>query len=305
MSQVSVPHAVRGVAHGTHAPMIWVDGRRMKPEGPHLSALDRGFTLADGVFETMRVYDGVAFRLEGHLRRLRGATSRLGIPLRSDVADLVGGALADAAKSGMREAGLRVTVTRGIGLSGIAPPVSPEPTVVVAVFDAPVFAPHTYTDGLSVTMASGRRNEHAMTSGLKTLGFTDAVAALAEARAAGADDALFLDTEGHLSEGTSSNVFVHGDGVLLAPPLSCGALPGITRGAVIELASKLGIEIDERPIQADELRAAGEVFLTSSLRAIAPVVRVDGRPVGPGRPGPITRRVMAAYADLVRQPGRR
>ena len=120
--------------------------------------------------------------------------------------------------------------------------------------------------------------------------------------AAGADDALFLDTEGHVSEGTSSNVFIAAatdTNVLVTPPLSCGALPGITRATVIELATELGIGVDVRPIDSDELFASPEVFLTSSLRAIAPVVRIDGRSIGDGIPGPLTRRAIDAYTTLV------
>ena len=120
-------------------------------------------------------------------------------------------------------------------------------------------------------------------------------------RAAGAADALYLDTEGHLSEATSSNVFVSRAGALATPPLSCGALPGITRATVVELARELGLSVDERPIQRDELFAADELFLTSSLRAIAPAISVDGRPIGRARPGPLTRRVIDEYAALVRR----
>jgi branched-chain amino acid aminotransferase len=297
---VDIPSAVPDAARtGVASAMIWVNGRFVPADAPHLSALDRGFTLADGVFETMRMYQGVVFRLEPHLRRLRAATAALGIPLRGDVGATIATAVSAARVAGMREASVRVTVSRGIGTTGVTQPPSSEPTIVVAVAVLPPFAPAIYTDGLTVTVASGRRNERAMTAGLKTLAYTDSVLALAEARAAGADDALFLDTEGHVSEATSSNVFVARDGELVTPPLSCGALPGITRAAVVELARKLRLGVDERPIDRDELFTADELFLTSSLRGVAPVISVDGRPVGRARPGPLTARVMDEYAALV------
>jgi len=288
------------------APLIWVNGHRLSSDAPHISALDRGFTLADGVFETMRVYDGHVFRLDGHLRRLRDATSALGIPLPTDIGDLVTRAVLEAGESRLREASVRLTVTRGVGSAGLAPPPSPEPTIVVAVAPPPTFSPEVYANGIAVHVASGRRNERAMTANLKTIAFTESVVALAEARAAGADDAIFLDTEGHVSEGTSSNVFiasVAAMNALVTPPLSCGALPGITRAAVIELATELDLVVHERPIEYDELLAARELFLTSSLRAIAPAVRIDGRSVGDGKPGPLTRRTMEAYAALVSREG--
>jgi len=282
--------------------MIWVNGHRMPADAPHLSALDRGFTLADGVFETMRVYDGRVFRFDAHIRRLRHAASALGIPLPTDIADVVTHAVVEANASGLREATVRLTVSRGVGSPGLAPPSSPEPTIVVAIAPPPAFSPEIYANGITVHVVSGRRNERAMTAGLKTIAFTDSVAALAGARAAGADDAIFLDTEGHVSEATSSNVFISaaaGATVLVTPPLSCGALPGITRAAVIELASVLGLDVEMRPIEYDEFLASSEVFLTSSLRAIAPAVRIDGRSVGDGKPGSLTRRAMEAYAALV------
>jgi len=282
--------------------MIWVNGQGVSADSLHLSALDRGFTLADGVFETMRVYDGHAFRLDAHMRRLSDATSALGIPLPTDIGEVVRRAVVEASASGLREASVRLTVSRGVGSPGLAPPASPQPTIVLAIAPPPAFSPEIYASGVTVHVASGRRNERAMTAGLKTIAFTDAVLALAEARAAGADDAIFLDTQGHVSEATSSNVFIAAaarSNVLVTPPLSCGALPGVTRAAVIELARAIGLDVEVRPIEHDELLASREVFFTSSLRAIAPAVRIDGRSVGNGKPGSLTRPVMEAYAALV------
>ena len=289
------------------APMVWVNGHRVAADAPHLSALDRGFTLADGVFETMRVYAGHAFRLDAHLHRLKNSTSALGISLPNEIGDVVTRAVVEAGAAGLGEASVRLTVTRGVGSPGLAPPSSQEPTIVVALAPPPTFSPGIYANGISVHVASGRRNERSMTAGLKTTAFTESVVALAEARAAGADDAIFLDTEGHVSEGTSSNVFIAtpGANVLVTPPLSCGALPGITRAAVIELATELDLVVHERPIGYDETLASTEVFLTSSLRAIAPAVTIDARSVGDGMPGPLTRRVMEAYAALVSRECRR
>ena len=282
------------------APAVWIDGRRQPPGAPHLSALDRGFTLADGVFETMRVYDGVVFRLSAHLERLARATAALAIPLPAGVRDAVLAAVAEAARDGVS---VRVTVSRGVGPAGAAPPIDPpaRATVVVTVAPAPHFPASLYERGLSAHVASGRRNEHAMTAGLKTLAYTDAVAALIEARRAGADDALFLDTAGHCSEGASSNLFVWTGDALLTPPLTCGALPGITRDAVLALARAGGLAVVERAFPLAELRGAREAFLTSSLRELAPLVVVGGDPVGDAAPGPVTRALIDAYRTLVRQ----
>jgi branched-chain amino acid aminotransferase len=168
----------------------------------------------------------------------------------------------------------------------------------VGVIPMPAFPEALYQDGLSAHVASGRRNQLSMTAGLKTLAFTDSVAALLEARRAGADEAILLDTDGHCSEGSASNLFAWIDGQLVTPPLSCGALPGITRAVVFEVARELGIAASEGVFGLEDLLQAREAFLTSSIRGIAPLVRVDGRAIEAGTPGEITRRLRDAYAQL-------
>ena len=150
-------------------------------------------------------------------------------------------------------------------------------------------------------MASARRNEYAFTSGVKTLSYTESVVALAQAKAAGADDAIFLDTAGHVSEATASNLFAVIDGVLVTPPLSCGVLPGITRAIVLDLAPSLGVAAVEREMAEPELALASELFLTSSIREIAPLVRIATTAIGAGRIGPVTTKLIDAYAALVRE----
>jgi branched-chain amino acid aminotransferase len=173
-----------------------------------------------------------------------------------------------------------------------------QPTTIVTVSDLPEFPPSIYERGLSAHVVSGRRNERAMTAGLKTLSYTDAVAGLLEARRAGADEAFFLDLEEHCSEASASNLFVRIGDALVTPPLTCGALPGITRAALIELATSQRITVSERPFGVDELIGASEAFLTSSLRAVAPLVCVGVHPLGDGDVGPLTRCLMEGYAAL-------
>ncbi len=280
----------------TPRPSIWVNGTRHEVEGTHLSARDRGLTLGDGLFETMRAHGGTIFRLERHLARLHHGLDVLAIPAPPEIRDWV----LDAVQTfGVAHASVRLTVTRGPAAAGVAPPHDTKPTVIIAVNPMPQFASSIYSDGLRVQVATGRRNERSETAGLKTLGYTDAIVAFISAQREGADDALFLDSEGHCSEATSSNLFVRTDDALLTPPLSCAALPGITRATVLELAASLGVDTVERPFGLDTLLGAREAFLTSSLRGLAPVVRVDEAVIGDGTPGELTRRLAAAYAALV------
>ncbi len=278
---------------------VWINGERQdSPEG-HVSARDRGLTLGDGVFETMRARGGTVFRLDRHLTRLAHALDVLEIPPPPALRDWVLAAVPRDGDAADLNASLRLTVTRGVGPAGVLPPADARPTVIVTAGPMPAFPASIYDNGLAVHVASGRRNQRAMTAGLKTVGYVDAIAALLEARRAGADEALFLDTDGHCSEATSSNLFIVHAGVLVTPPVSCGALPGITRATVIELAAALSLIVVERAFDLKELREADEAFLTSSLRGIAPMVTVDAHPIGDGRPGPATRRVADAYAGLV------
>jgi branched-chain amino acid aminotransferase len=278
-------------------PVTWVNGERQRADATHISARDRGFTLADGVFETMRVRHGRVFRLDRHLVRLHQSLAVLGIRCDANIRALVLGATAEAPAA---DASLRLTVSRGVGPGGLAPSDGPA-TVVVGIGPMPSIPLRVYEEGLSAHLAHGRRNERSMTNGLKTLSYTDAVAGLMAAMRCGADDAIFLDTEDHCSEASASNLFVWTGTALLTPPVSCGALPGITRSAVMEMAAAKGIEVQERPFGLRELLGGHEAFLTSSLRGIAPLVRLDGTAMGAGAPGETTRAVADSYARLVEQ----
>jgi branched-chain amino acid aminotransferase len=288
--------AARRAAVSDALPAFWVNGERRPPTGFHVSARDRGLTLADGVFETMLAPRGTVFRLDRHLARLTSALDTLAIPCRPELRDWV---LEAAGAAGGADVSVRLTVTRGIGATSVRPPPDADPTVIIGVDLLPIFPAAVYDVGLTAHVASGRRNERAITAGLKTLAYTDAVAALLEAERTGADEALFLDTEGHCSEATSSNLFAVSGGVLVTPPVSCGALPGITRAVVLELASALRVPAAERVFGLDELVGADEAFLTSSLRGLAPLVRVGPHAIGPGTPGLLTRRLADGYVALV------
>jgi branched-chain amino acid aminotransferase len=285
-------------------PRVWVNGERQTVEGPHVSAADRGLTLADGLFETMLMRHGRVFRLEAHLSRLERGLAALGIPVPAALREWLMRAVDEADAS----ASLRLTVTRGAGATGLAPPRDPVPTVVVTAgrlspssIEPPdaVSAPDSLLPRVVAHVASGRRNERSMTAGLKTLSYTDSIAALIEARRAGANEALFLDTEGHCSEASASNQFIWTGRELLTPPVSCGALPGITRAAVMEVATTAGLPAAERAFGLADLLAAPEAFLTSSLRQVMPLVTVNGAAIGTGATGPRTYELALAYDALV------
>ncbi|HEX6808816.1 MAG TPA: aminotransferase class IV [Gemmatimonadaceae bacterium] len=291
------PHA-RPMPNEGAGPLLWLDGRRADASRPAISAFDRGFTLADGVFETMRAYRGRVFRADRHLARLAAGAAVLGIPVPQHVAETI-----DAAADTLRaldwpDAALRLTLSRGAGPRGLAPDAAAEPVTVLTVHALPPREPLAAL-GVRVRTSAGRRNEFAPTAGVKTLAYTDAVVALAQARAAGADDALLLDTAGHLSEATASNLVLVRGSTLRTPPLACGVLPGITRAAILELASAIGLDAREEVLLPHDLAAADEAFLTSSVRELSPIARADDREMPNGAPGPVTARVADAFAALV------
>jgi len=292
------PGAAQATPNGNPAPLLWVDGRRADPSRAAISAFDRGFTLGDGVFETMRIAHGAVFRLDRHLERLAAGASIMGLAIPEDVPDTIAAAANTAFDLGWADAALRLTLTRGVGARGVAPPVASEPVTVLTVHDMPPAAPIA-ARAVRVRVAEGRRNEFAPTAGVKTLSYADNIVALSQARAAGADDALFLDTAGHLSEATASNIFLVSGSMLRTPPRSCGILPGVTRAAVLELAAALQLAAREEVLETRDLADADEAFLTSAIRGIAPIASADDRSLPNGAPGPITARLAAALDDLV------
>lgn len=246
---------------------------------------DRGFTLGDGAFETMRCRDGKVFRLRRHVDRLRRALDLLRITTPPDLLERI----VEAAR-GPGERVLRVTVTRGPAPLGFLPVETGPPTL--AILQGPIPPPPRQ---LTARIVTGRRNDKAAGSGHKLLGYAEGILGLFEARDAGDDEALFLDTEGHLAEAAASNLFLVKGGELLTPPLGCGILPGITREIVLELEPFA----EERVLLPQDLFDADEAFLTSSIRGIVPLVRVDGRRIGHGVAGPMTQTLAARWRRVI------
>lgn len=266
--------------------MMWLNGARVDPDSARISPLDHGFTVGDGVFETLKVSEGVPFARDRHLRRLTSSAAGLGITI-ADL-DAVGARLdAAAAASPWPLARLRVTITSGIGPAGSARGDSGLTELIVLVEAQPT--PAT----AAVITVPWRRNEHSAIAGLKTTSYAENVVALERAAAAGASEALFANTRGQLCEGTGSNVFVVRAGAVLTPPLSSGCLAGITRGLVLEWGAAAGLDVREQDLDLDELESADEVFLTSSTRDVQPVSAIDGRALA--APGPVTQQLQQVW----------
>ncbi len=255
--------------------MIWLN-EGLRPAGAGaISAADRGFTLGDGLFETLRCREGEPLHLDAHLARLAEGAAVLGIALPLPPAGLAGAMRATLAANGLSTAALRLTLTRGPGPRGLLPPAAPNPTLLITAAPLPPPLPPARLITATVT----RRNQCSPLSRIKSLNYLDNILARMEAQRAGADDALLLNTLGLVAETSVANLFALVNGALLTPPLADGALPGVMRGRVIMTGGAA-----ERSLMPADLAGASEIFLTNSL-GIRPVGALDGRPVGDGNPG--------------------
>jgi branched-chain amino acid aminotransferase len=283
---------------------VSVDGVTRAPEQATVSVYDRGFLYGDGVFEVLRTYGGRPFALYEHLARFRRSAERVHIVLPVDEATFEREieATLDAAVSGddSHESYVRVVVTRGTGPLSLDPDTATHPLRVVLVEPLVVPPRDAYFGGVSVVCSSTRRPTDGTTaSGAKVTNYLASVLALREARSRGAQEVLVLDAGGHVVEGATSNVFLMKAGRLVTPPESAGILAGITRAHIVRAAGSLGISVDERELFPDDVYGADEVFLTSSIRELLPVVRVDERPIGPGAPGPAARALHRRFRESV------
>jgi branched-chain amino acid aminotransferase len=288
---------------------IWLDGRLVDADGPHLNVTDRGFQLGDGVFETARARRGVVIELDEHLERLRQGCLALGLNLTVSDDQLVDGIAVLLANEGLDSAGepagdaaIRITVSRGpLERRGLLPAGFQDLVATVAIQAWP-YAPaaaELLERGVRAITSTIRRDPGSPLAGVKTTSRADYVFARLEAARAGTDDALFLTLDGRLSEATAANLFVVAGQTLATPPLSAAILAGTTRTWLIAQAERLGLALAEVDLRPAELLAADEAFLTGSVAGIVPLVSLDGRPIGKGLPGPRTRILRLAREDWI------
>ena len=277
--------------------MIYLNGKLIPDGEVCISPSDRGLLLGDGLFETMRAYKGDIFRVGAHLKRLMAGAEILGIGVPVDEEDLLRALSRTLGANGLAQsdASLRLTLTRGTGPRGLIPSPDAQSTLLITAIDLSTDTPSQ----VIAIIANLRRNEHSPLANLKTLNYLDNVLARKEAIEIGADEALLLNTDGNLAEASAANLFAVFDGVLHTPPLGDGALPGITRAVVLELAWGLGIPVMEVSLAPGQLFTAQEAFLTNSLIEIQPLAMVNGRRIGGGEAGEMTRCLQSAYRKSV------
>ena len=278
------------------APKVWLNGELVERDRAVITVFDHGLLYGDGVFEGIRSYNGRVFRLEKHVRRLFDSANgiRLEIPLTPQaVGDAVVGTLQ---ANGMKDAYIRVVVTRGEGTLGLDPNRCPKPNMFIITDKIVLYPQELYENGLEIITASTMRNHpNAVNPRLKSLNYLNNILAKIEAIDAGTLEAVMLNHLGYVAECTGDNIFIVRDGRLFTPPIAAGILEGITRDEILDIARSLRIDVREENLTPQDLYTADECFLTGTAAEVIPVVRIDKRSVGDGRPGPITKRLAEEF----------
>ncbi|OGN96573.1 MAG: hypothetical protein A2Z77_00995 [Chloroflexi bacterium RBG_13_51_36] len=286
------------------AEIVYLNGQLVSRSEARLSPFDHGFLYGYGLFETMRAYSGHIFRLDSHLARLRCSAESIGLAhsiLTTDEGkqSLKAACVATLAANRLKDARIRLTVSAGEGDMTPDPATCSSPTVLITARNLVPLPPEKYEAGFKAAISFLRRNSQSPLSRLKSTCYMENVLARTAARAAGYDEAIFLDEQGYLAEGSTTNVFLVSRGELITPCFESGVLPGITRDAVLEIARTLNIKATERWVEPNELIEAQEAFLTNSILELMPLVSVEGRPIGMGKPGKLTGDLLFAYRKLV------
>jgi len=284
--------------------LIYLDGELVERDEAKVSVYDHGLLYGDGVFEGIRAYNGRVFRLDEHLKRL-GRSARailLDIPLSHD--ELVEATVQTCRANDVRDGYIRLVVTRGVGDLGLDPRKCPNPSVFIIAASIQLYPPELYESGLPLITCSTRRNSpSSLDPGIKSLNYLNNILAKIECIQADVQEGIMLTNAGMVSECTGDNIFIVCDGEVVTPPVEAGILDGITRMAVIELARDEGITVVEKSFPVTEVYTADECFLTGTAAELVPVVRVDARTIGDGKPGAMTKRLFNRFRELTRSEG--
>jgi len=279
---------------------IFLGGKFVRKEDAVVSVYDHGFLYGDGVFEGIRVYSGNVFRLDAHVKRLYESAQsiRLQIPYTKDEMNQI--IVDTVTKNNLQSAYIRVVVSRGAGNLGLDPSSCSQPRVIVIAEELALYPKEIYERGLKIASVATRRNRpDVLSPQVKSLNYLNNILVKLEANQAGVDEALMLNDQGYVTEGSADNIFIVKSGVILTPPVYLGALEGITRNAIIDIARDKGYELRESPFTRHDVYVADEVFLTGTAVEVIAVIEADGRKINDGLPGPITTHLLEEFRKAV------
>lgn len=283
---------------------IYLDGEFVTKENAKVSVFDHGFLYGDGIFEGIRIYNGNIFKCKEHLDRLYDSAKSIDlvIPLAYD--ELLEAMAETIRRNDMRNGYIRIVVSRGAGNLGLDPRRCPKPTVLIIVEQLAIYSEEAYLNGLKAVSVAQRRNiPDALNPKIKSLNYLNNILVKIQSNFAGADEAIMMNAQGYVTEGSGDNIFIVKNGVVTTPPCYLGALEGITRQAIIDLCDKLGIKLKEEPFSMHDVYIADEVFFTGTAAEVIAAREIDGRMIGKGQAGPITLQLLEEFRRIVDQNG--
>ena len=283
---------------------IWLDGNLVDESAAHISVFDHGLLYGDGVFEGIRFYNGRIFRLEEHIQRLFDSAKAIVINMPWTQEEVCRYTCETVAANGLTDGYIRLVVTRGAGELGLNPYLCPKPSMFIIASSIKLYPDEYYRDGLAIiTCATRRPAPAALMPQVKSLNYLNNIMAKVEAIQAGALEAVMLNEQGYVAECTGDNLFILKNNKIHTPLISDGALDGITRAVILELAATLGVPVIERSLTRYDIFTADECFLTGTAAEVIPVVSLDRRTIGDGKPGPWTKRFLEEFHQLAMSTG--
>ena len=284
--------------------MIYLDGQLVPETEAKISVFDHGLLYGDGVFEGIRFYNGRVFRLEQHIRRLYDCAKSILINIPMTPSEMIKATCETVAANRLQDGYIRLVITRGVGPMGLSPYKCPRPSVIIIASTISLYPKEAYENGLTMATVATRRPSHDILSPqVKSLNYLNNIMAKVEAIQAGAEEGLMLNDVGLVAECTGDNLFIIRDGIISTPPLTAGALDGITRGVVFEIARDLGVPIRERDLSRHDVFTADECFLTGTAAEVIAAVKLDQRCIGSGKPGGLTQKIIARFRELTATTG--
>jgi branched-chain amino acid aminotransferase len=283
---------------------IFIDGKYYDEKNAKISVFDHGLLYGDGVFEGIRAYNSRVFKLKEHIDRLFYSAKAILLDIPMSHADIMKATVETCRKNKLKDGYIRLVVTRGVGTLGLNPNRCKRGSVIIIAGKIQLYPEELYQRGMEIVTVATTRNLHnAMNPAIKSLNYLNNILAKIEANNAGVEEAIMLNADGYVAECTGDNIFIVKGNQLLTPPLSAGALYGITRGTVMDLARETGLQVSEPNLTRYDLFNADECFLTGTGAEIIPVTKIDGRVIGTGKPGPVTKDLVQKYRALTNASG--
>jgi branched-chain amino acid aminotransferase len=286
------------------AQWIYLNGEFVQKENALVSVYDHGFLYGDGIFEGIRVYDGNIFKCREHLDRLYDSAKSIMLNIPLSYAEMQQVLIESIRKNELRDGYIRLVVSRGPGDLGLDPRRSPKANVIIIVEQLSIYPEEAYLNGLKTVSVSTRRNvPDAINPKIKSLNYLNNILVKIQANLAGVGEAIMLNSQGYVAEGSSDNIFIVKRGIVFTPPCYIGALEGITRAAIIEICKRVGYEVREEPFTLHDVYVADEVFFTGTAAEVIAVQEVDARIIGSGKAGPITTHLLKEFRSIVKSDG--